>query len=71
MLMAAMGLPTDYVLGAASWRGRAWLGWNAGLDEGDPADFVVYPRDPVADLSVLQEPAVVVLRGSVVAQRGS
>ena len=25
----------------------------------------------VADLSVLQEPAVVVLRGSVVAQRGS
>ncbi|GAB3864362.1 amidohydrolase family protein [Nocardioides maradonensis] len=65
--MAAMGLPNDYVLGAASWRGRAWLGWNPGLDEGDPADFVVYPRDPIADLSVLLEPSAVVLRGRVVA----
>ncbi|MFC5729785.1 MULTISPECIES: amidohydrolase family protein [Nocardioides] len=64
--MAEMGLPADYVLAAASWRGRAWLGWNGGLDEGDPADFVVYPRDPVADLSVLAEPSRVVLRGRVV-----
>jgi imidazolonepropionase-like amidohydrolase len=64
--MAEMGLPADYVLGAASWRGRAWLGWNGGLDEGDPADFVVYPRNPVADLSVLAEPSHVVLRGRVV-----
>ncbi|MFJ9316786.1 amidohydrolase family protein [Pimelobacter simplex] len=67
LAMAAMGLPTDYVLGAASWRGRAWLGWNPGLDEGDPADFVVYPRNPLDDLSVLAEPARVVLRGKVVA----
>ncbi|MFC7501111.1 amidohydrolase family protein [Nocardioides sp. CPCC 206347] len=64
--MVEMGLPAEYVLGAASWRGRAWLGWNPGLDEGDPADFVVYPRDPVADLSVLAEPSYVVLRGKVV-----
>ncbi len=65
LAMEAMGLPADYILGAASWRGRAWLGWNPGLDEGDPADFVVYPRDPVADLSVLAEPSYVVLRGQV------
>ncbi|WP_341351090.1 amidohydrolase family protein [Nocardioides convexus] len=52
--MAEMGLPNEYVLGAASWRARAWLGWNPGLDEGDPADFVVYPRNPVEDLSVLR-----------------
>ncbi len=65
--MARMGLPADYVLGAASWRGRAWLGWNPGLDEGDPADFVVYPRNPLEDLSVLVEPSRVVLRGKVVA----
>ncbi len=64
--MVDMGLPADYVLGAASWRGRAWLGWNPGLDEGDPADFVVYPRDPRTDLSVLREPSYVVLRGRVV-----
>ena len=63
LAMAGMGLPADYVLGAASWRGRAWLGHTPGLDEGDPADFVVYPRNPVDDLSVLAQPAYVVLRG--------
>ncbi|UMG93037.1 amidohydrolase family protein [Nocardioides sp. TF02-7] len=61
--MVDIGLPADYVVGAASWRGRAWLGWNGGLAEGDPADFVVYPRNPVEDLGVLAEPSYVVLRG--------
>ena len=61
--MAEMGLPASYVLGAASWRARAWLGWNPGLDEGDPADFVVYPSNPVEDLTVLARPSYVVLRG--------
>lgn len=65
--MAEMGLSNEYVLGAASWRARAWLGWNPGLDEGDPADFVVYPRNPVEDLTVLAEPTAVVLRGRVYA----
>jgi imidazolonepropionase-like amidohydrolase len=67
LAMHAMGLPAEYALGAASWRARQWLGWNAGLDEGAPADLVVYPRNPLADLSVLQEPARIVLRGRVVA----
>ena len=65
--MVALGLPADYALGAASWRAREWLGWNAGLDEGAPADFVVYDADPLEDLSVLLRPACVVLRGRVVA----
>jgi imidazolonepropionase-like amidohydrolase len=65
--MAALGLPADYALGAASWRAREWLGWNAALDEGAPADFVVYDADPRADLSVLLRPTCVVLRGRVVA----
>lgn len=65
--MAELGLPVDYALGAASWRAREWLGWNAGLDEGAPADFVVYDRDPRADLAALFEPSCVVLRGAVVA----
>ena len=50
-------------LGAASWRAREWLGWNATLDEGAPADLVVYDADPLADLSVLRRPACVMLRG--------
>jgi imidazolonepropionase-like amidohydrolase len=63
--MVELGLPADYALGSASWRARQWLGWNADLAEGAPADFVVYDRDPRADLSVLFEPRCVVLRGSV------
>ncbi len=61
--MVELGLPADYALGAASWRAREWLGWNADLAEGAPADFVVYDRDPRADLSVLFEPTCIVLRG--------
>jgi imidazolonepropionase-like amidohydrolase len=64
--MHEMGLPAADVLAAVSWRGRSWLGFD-NLTEGAEADFVVYPRDPVADLSVLREPSCVVLRGRVVA----
>ena len=67
LAMHRLGLPADYVLGAASWRAREWLGWNSGLGEGDPADFVVYDADPRADLTVLARPVAVVLRGRVVA----
>lgn len=66
LAMVEMGLPAEYVLAGASWRGRDWLGWNATLEEGAPADFAVYPRDPLADLGVLAEPTCVVLRGEVV-----
>ena len=68
--LAAMGLPRDYALGAASWRAREWLGWNPDLAEGAPADFVVYDADPLADLSVLLRPAAVVLRGRIVSGTG-
>ena len=65
--LAGYGMPAEYALGAASWRAREWLGWNAGLEEGSPADFVVYDRDPLADLAVLRTPSRVVLRGRIVA----
>jgi len=64
--LAAMGLSPYDALGAASWRARAWLGWNATLEEGAPADFVVYDRNPLDDLTVLLEPSTVVLRGVLV-----
>ncbi len=67
LAMAELGMSAEYALGAASWRARSWLGWNAGLAEGDPADFVVYDAHPLTDLSVLHRPARVVLRGRVVA----
>ena len=60
--LAAGGLPPEAALGAACWTAREFLGLP-GLDDGAPADFVIYDRDPVADLHVLDHPAHVVLRG--------
>ncbi len=65
--MHELGIPAADALAAASWRAREWLGWPPTLDEGAPADFVVYPRDPLLDLTVLLEPSCVVLRGRTVA----
>ncbi len=58
--------PTD-ALGAASWRARSWLGLDDNLAEGTTADFVVFDRNPLEDLTVLANPARIVLRGTVVA----
>lgn len=63
--LAAIGMSSRDALGAASWRSRAWLGL-AGLDEGAPADFVVYAEDPLRDLGVLAHPTRIVLRGRVI-----
>ena len=56
------GLPATSALDAACWGGRSWLG-RPGLEEGAPADLVVYPEDPRADVAVLSTPRMVVLRG--------
>jgi imidazolonepropionase-like amidohydrolase len=56
------GMSAADALGAASWAAREWLG-RPGLEPGARADLVVYRSDPRADLSVLHEPAVVMLRG--------
>ena len=65
--LASYGIPAEDALGAASWRAREWLGWNATLEEGAPADLVVYDANPIDDLSVLDRPTCVMLRGRVVA----
>ena len=64
--MRGFGMSVDDALGAASWRARSWLG-RPGLEEGAPADLVVYDADPRADLRVLTDPRRVVLNGRVVA----
>jgi imidazolonepropionase-like amidohydrolase len=64
--LAAYGMAPADALGAASWHAREWLGLDGALREGTSADFVVYDRDPRADLSVLTAPSRIVLRGTVV-----
>jgi imidazolonepropionase-like amidohydrolase len=56
----------DYALGAGSWRARHWLGRPDTLDDGVPADLVVFDVDPRVDLGVLRAPRYVILRGRVV-----
>ncbi|GAB2715690.1 amidohydrolase family protein [Kitasatospora kifunensis] len=56
------GLSDIEALSAASWGARAWLGRDV-LSEGAPADLVVYAEDPRADVRVLADPQLVVLRG--------
>lgn len=62
--LVTAGLPPLAALGAATWAARAWLGFP-GLTEGAPADLVVYPQDPRADVGVLAAPDLIVLRGRV------
>ena len=64
--LADYGFSAEAALGAASWRAREWLGLDGRLSEGTTADFVVFDRDPLRDLSVLAEPKRIVLRGRVV-----
>ena len=60
------GLSPAAALDAACWGARSWLG-RPGLEEGDEADLVVYPQDPLEDLAALAAPSRVVLRGRTVA----
>jgi imidazolonepropionase-like amidohydrolase len=68
MALHRAGMSAADALGAASWAAREWLG-RPTLQQGSPADLVVYPRDPRADLSVLHEPALIMLRGRPVHAR--
>jgi len=54
----------SYALGAGSWRARAWLGRPYELADGDPADLVGYARDPRVDVSILNQPTVVLRNGT-------
>ena len=45
---------------------RDWLGVADGLSEGSHANFVVYDADPLVNITALQRPAHIVLKGSLV-----
>lgn len=53
---------SEFALGAASWRSRAWLKADA-VTPGASADLVVYSQDPRQDLSTLRRPTLKILRG--------
>ena len=55
----------DFALGAASWRAREWLG-RPGIEQGAPADLVVFSDDPRVHLGITRHPLLVVLRGRIV-----
>jgi imidazolonepropionase-like amidohydrolase len=61
----AAGLPAEAALAAASWGARDWLGLPC-IEEGAPADLVVYDADPRTELDVLARPVRMLLRGRVV-----
>ncbi|MEU9474775.1 amidohydrolase family protein [Streptomyces sp. NPDC048191] len=63
--LVTAGIPAVAAVAATSWGARAWLG-RPGLEEGAPADLVVYEGDPRADVRVLAAPRRVVLNGIVV-----
>ncbi|MFE9040811.1 amidohydrolase family protein [Streptomyces sp. NPDC012421] len=60
------GIPALDALSATTWGARAWLGRPA-LEEGAPADLVVYDQDPRADVRVLAAPRRVVVNGRILA----
>ncbi|MFD7611729.1 amidohydrolase family protein [Streptomyces sp. NPDC059828] len=60
------GIPVVEALSATAWGARSWLG-RPGLEEGAPADLVVYEADPRADAAVLAAPRRVVVNGRVMA----
>ncbi|AYN42009.1 amidohydrolase [Streptomyces dangxiongensis] len=63
--LVTAGIPPVRALAATTWSARTWLG-RPGLEEGAPADLVVYEADPRADVRVLAAPRRVVLDGRVV-----
>lgn len=63
--LVTAGIPPLEALSATAWGARSWLG-RPGLEEGAPADLVVYEADPRADVRVLAEPRRVVLNGRIV-----
>ncbi|MET9905669.1 amidohydrolase family protein [Streptomyces sp. NPDC006476] len=63
--LVTAGIPAVEALSATTWGARRWLG-RPGLEEGAPADLVVYDEDPRADVRVLAAPRRIVLNGAVV-----
>ena len=62
--LKGIGMSPTQALGAACWDARTWLG-RPGLEHRAPADLVCYTDDPRRGAEVLNNPALVILRGRV------
>lgn len=62
--IAAAGVSPHAALGAGSWTARQFLGLP-GLVDGAPADAALYAADPRNDLTSLDHPTAVILRGTL------
>jgi imidazolonepropionase-like amidohydrolase len=60
--LTRVGMSPTEALGAACWDARRWLG-RPGLDHGESADLLCYSEDPRQGPAVLNQPALVILRG--------
>lgn len=65
---AQWGMAPDRVLAAATWQARDFLGLPS-LEEGAPADAIVFDRDPAADPDVWGQPAAVYANGHLVQEQ--
>jgi imidazolonepropionase-like amidohydrolase len=63
--LVTAGIPPIDALAATAWSARTWLG-RPNLQEGAPADLVVYDEDPRADVRVLAAPRRILLNGRIV-----
>jgi imidazolonepropionase-like amidohydrolase len=66
--LVGAGVSPHAAIAAASWMARSYLGLP-GLAEGAPADAVVFDTDPRADLSQLDKPQAVIVRGKLRGRR--
>jgi imidazolonepropionase-like amidohydrolase len=62
MALHEFGLDTTSAIAAATSAARAYLD-QPSLDEGGPADFVLYKKDPRVNLEVIRRPKLIVAGG--------
>ncbi len=64
------GLDAETAMASATTTARSYLGLRD-LEEGAPADVVLYHADPRHDPEVLEHPALVMVGGEVIAKAGA
>jgi imidazolonepropionase-like amidohydrolase len=64
-MQADAGLRPEVALGAACWTAREYLGLR-GIEDGAPADLVLFDDDPRKHLRAMPRPRIISLDGRIV-----